>query len=211
MKRMVRWLAISAGAALTVTLLPASPASGAGAAAGVFLGSASVTPLYYPTSDVCILGGSPTCPAKTGRWTFGGSGVGAGADSDETAVGTLSAGASGDLGASHTLNVGAYCGISGGKNGLGSASVTDAVGGHSVNASLSEVGWNTSAASLIVFDGEALDEDGDEGDLVGLVSAIPDPTAGSCRDGTAETFVVVGAAVIQTAAGDVLPLLHDAA
>ena len=94
------------------------------------------------------------------------------------------------------LGSGGFCGASGGSNGAGNITLNPVV---SVPAgvppqviAVGDVNWIQSAASLIVFQGDT-----PKGDnyLAGVVSAIPNPTAGSCASGTAVSFVVVGVGV----------------
>ena len=92
------------------------------------------------------------------------------------------------------LSSGGFCGLSGGVDdneaGDSDTIVTSAVVGSGSTVTVDNVGWTQSVASLIVFEGDT-----SNGVVAGVVSALPNPTAGSCTNGTAVSFVVVGAGV----------------
>lgn len=124
-------------------------------------------------------------------------------------VGTL--GTTGIAGTLHygTAGYGAWCGYSSGHGGVGPLTLTANVANVDPNLpatpnpytiGLSDVGWEQSAATVIVFTGHVTsssDSAVTHGTVGGVVSAIPpNPVlgGGSCLNGDAQTFTVVGVA-----------------
>ena len=181
--RVARAIAVG-GAALGLVLGP-TPAR-ATPAALAFVGTATVVPaLNHP-----VLG-----PGRSGSWAFAiATGVGVTAGEVDVAAGALS----GSFGEGVLQDVvggpvsgGAYCGASGGSDGSGTITIG------STHIALSNIGWKQSAATLIPLtnaNGTILGAN-----FVGLVSAIPPfpviGVPGSCLNGTARDFTIVGAAV----------------
>jgi hypothetical protein len=184
MKRIAKVAAV--GAAGLGLLLGSSPAQAGTTGALAFVGSANLNPgLAYP-----VLGAG-----SGGTWDFTiDTGVGATTGGQ---VGTATGGITtpGTLTAGEVLNAGpfaggGFCGASGGVNGSGAIAIG------SDTLPLNTIGWNQSAASLLVFTNNNGDVAG--ASIVGAVSAIP-PTpvsgTGSCLSGTATKFTIVGAGV----------------
>jgi hypothetical protein len=230
MKRIVRTiLVLTVAVGLFAGL--AAPASAATAASGVFVGNATVTPstgagLYSPISNQC---GVPVglCPGRPGTWSFTSNpslSAGVAASTGSTfGLGAIVADAVGSLEGAPDLEplddlngtpplgdgpstFGPWCGLSAGSDGSGDV-VIDAVVGTDHAASISEVGWVSSAGTLIVFTGNAT-AGTESGYVAGLVSAVPpirlpDGTqvigSGSCLAGDATQFTIVGTATVATA------------
>jgi hypothetical protein len=193
----------------------AVPASALSAGLGAFKGTAQVTKgLWSPVSPFC---GLPLCPGATNppattRWNFTPDAfpLSLGVASSTTpgtnvAVGGLSGAVAGDLD-SGTFGLGAWCGYSSGRNGAGTVTVGTEVGGTAaISSAVSKVRWYQSAATVIVFEGQAHLNPGDDppgadpSAVAGVVSAIP-PLPGSGQscilDGTAQTFTIVGAVAL---------------
>lgn len=187
MKRIAKVAAV--GTAGLGLILGATPAHAHGTGVVAFVGSATVTP---------ALGAPVIGTPQNGGWSLSNAGalpnIGVGA-ATTGAAGAAVINVAGSLGAGLVapFGNGALCGLSGGDAGVGTIEIAgDVVDVHSV-------GWDQSAATIIVFDGKATDGDGSEGDLIGAVSAIPPVPgvigAGSCAGGTATQFTVVGAGI----------------
>src|SRR5262245_30537874 len=143
MKRIAKAAAVAtAGLGLLAGATPAHAAPGAVA----FIGSATTSALGYPVLSAGV---------SNGTWTFsfpGGPAGGAAVGVSTTGPGTASGSVSGQLGAGAVQTAtglfadGAYCGLSGGKNGSGTITVDGVLG--SVNTGVTGVGWAQSVASL---------------------------------------------------------------
>lgn len=205
--RSIRKLTLAAVLAFAMVAALALPASALSADVVVFRGSATLTvPLTFPGVG----------PAQTGSWSFSApnpstpvasacASVGTGGVGSDL-LGNCSISASGDLGEilgsaapvndSPTplgLGLGAWCGISGGWGGSGNATVgTD-------SGSLSDVGWTTSAGSVLPVTGNVTDQDGDGGALVALVQASGANLASECALGGTTHFDVNGVAAVVAA------------
>ena len=183
----------------------APPADAAVVSGSVFAGTATVSQgLWYPMSPNC---GVALCPGASGSWTFSATGVGAVADSSIPAAGPATEAISGGgLFSDGVLpgGDGAWCGggrLSGEVHwsksilfGLftthGSAKIH--ISGIAAMGILKSMGLSGDLPTITPGPSS-------ETNVLGLVTVLPpNPVVGggSCLDGTATTFSVVGTAVI---------------
>ena len=228
-------------AASLAALVQAPPANALTLGSGVFIGKATVTPaLAAPGVNTTLpttTGPAGVLNGKTGGWTLTVAndltvippliGVGVAVSDGATTVAgpTLAVTVTGALGgvAGNAIpGLGAWCGLSGGWGGAGTVNVGPELalttGAPGIGTAVDNVGWATSAATLIVATNAATlvptASPGTPGTvttptltvqtvgdplLLAVVSAIPPiptVTPGSCTNGTAADFTVVGAAVL---------------
>ena len=206
---------IATGAAVGVAalgLLSLSTPATAENGVTVFTGTANTNPgLNYPTAQ-----------GQLGSWSFSFSGVGvgeitgAGTGSGSIGGGSLFAGVAQeaitdnlgplDLPGADALieefDDGAFCGASGGSSGSGA--IVNTGSSATKTTYIKNARWAQSAASLIVFEGEAYKKptkNTPNGFMNGLVVAVPDVAGGqSCANATGSTvFTVVGVAAVSPA------------
>lgn len=174
----------------------------------------------------------PVCPGGAANWSFNGNGHGIHYQPNTGGgpyggVGPLTVAVGGQptaIVSYGTNGYGAWCGYSGGTGGEGNLYLDEAVRAVNplpagLNVSTQDihvraVGWHQSAGTLIPFHGIVdlanTDTFGSRtpatvaahGTIDGVVSAIPTPGAGSCLNGTAANFTIVGAAVASWHDGD---------
>jgi hypothetical protein len=154
----------------------------------VFVGSATTGNLWSPASPNCAAGpaGTPVCPRNNVGWSFA-SDIAAAASAGKKPTGiagVLNADAAASISGSGTLE--GWCGQS-----LGSGGGSVGASGKSYSFSISWV----SGGSVLILIGDVSGE-GRSGPLVAVVDAVP--TTGSCLDGTATGFTVVGAGAFAT-------------
>lgn len=201
MNRMTRVALVSTAALSLVAGATPTQAYTTGAGVVAFLGTATVAPGLSTPGVPALLGG---LGGPDGTWTLA-TITAAGAAVAEPPlpglptpyVGAATIGATGALhvGLVHVFGPGAFCGLSGGSDGVG-AIVIDG----SPVVPIRDVGWLQSAATVIVYTGDTTFNDNGAvrvgGALAGVVTAIPPiPNVigtGSCLAGTATQFTVVG-------------------
>lgn len=210
--RKIRLLTLGVLGAVALALMPAPQAGAATTAAAAFVGKATLTggSLQSPVSPLSC--GASLCPGDPGTgWELDIlTGVAAGASTTPNpAGGTIDGTISGGTLNDGLANVGPWCGASGGSGGSGTMTVTQpAAGTTGVDTlNVTSANWAQSAGTLIVGLGAVDDDDADgaqDSTLFFAVSAVPpNPgtngqglTAGSCLDGDATGFLVVGAAAV---------------
>jgi hypothetical protein len=172
-------------------LLPlATPASATSAGVIVYAGTATTPPLGYPVLDTTGGNGAVNISSNLACANIGANVLKAGKAPVQAGLCSFTAsGTIGTNGLGGPFATGAFCGGSGGT--LTGALIDPA--GQTVNFS----GTFTTVASLVVFVGSAT-KGAQSGPIVSVADAIPpNPVlgGGSCLDGNATAFTVVGVAV----------------